>query len=319
MLDKLKKNKQQIEAKEIDESNVEKKHATNYEIESPGKLVLRRLKQNKFAMIGLALLIFMFIFSFIGPLLSPYGYNDRSALIKAAPSLKHWFGTDYLGRDVLTRVMVGGRISIAVGVVSVVISVVVGTLVGSIAGYYGGKIDYFLMAFTDIFLSIPFLPIVILMGSMLSDLKVNPNMRIVALMFMLGLLSWPSIARLVRGEILSLREQEFMQATESLGLKDTRKILKHLIPNVIPTIIVNATLGVASAILTESALSYLGMGVVEPTPSWGNMISASNKAIDLQKRPWLWMPPGACMVITVMAVNLFGDALRDALDPKKRR
>lgn len=319
MLDKLKKNKQQIEAKEIDESNVEKKHATNYEIESPGKLVLRRLKQNKFAMIGLALLIFMFVFSFIGPLLSPYGYNDRSALVKAAPSLKHWFGTDYIGRDVLTRVMVGGRISIAVGVVSVVISVVVGTLVGSIAGYYGGKIDYFLMAFTDIFLSIPFLPIVILMGSMLSDLKVNPNMRIVALMFMLGLLSWPSIARLVRGEILSLREQEFMQATESLGLKDTRKIIKHLIPNVIPTIIVNATLGVASAILTESALSYLGMGVVEPTPSWGNMISASNKAIDLQKRPWLWMPPGACMVITVMAVNLFGDALRDALDPKKRR
>lgn len=298
---------------------LKKKHATNYEIESPGKLVLRRLKQNKFAMIGLALLIFMFVFSFIGPLLSPYGYNDRSALVKAAPSLKHWFGTDYLGRDVLTRVMVGGRISIAVGVVSVVISVVVGTLVGSIAGYYGGKIDYFLMAFTDIFLSIPFLPIVILMGSMLSDLKVNPNMRIVALMFMLGLLSWPSIARLVRGEILSLREQEFMQATESLGLKDTRKIIKHLIPNVIPTIIVNATLGVASAILTESALSYLGMGVVEPTPSWGNMISASNKAIDLQKRPWLWMPPGACMVITVMAVNLFGDALRDALDPKKRR
>ena len=319
MLDKLKKNKQQIEAKEIDESNVDKKDATNYEIESPGKLIIRRLKQNKFAMIGLALLIFMFIFSFIGPLLSPYGYNDRSALIKAAPSLKHWFGTDYLGRDVLTRVMVGGRISIAVGVVSVVISVVVGTLVGSIAGYYGGKIDYFLMAFTDIFLSIPFLPIVILMGSMLSDLKVNPNMRIVALMFMLGLLSWPSIARLVRGEILSLREQEFMQATESLGLKDTRKIIKHLIPNVIPTIIVNATLGVASAILTESALSYLGMGVVEPTPSWGNMISASNKAIDLQKRPWLWKPPGACMVITVMAVNLFGDALRDALDPKKRR
>ena len=121
MLDKLKKNKQQIEAKEIDESNVDKKDATSYEIESPGKLIIRRLKQNKFAMIGLALLIFMFIFSFIGPLLSPYGYNDRSALIKAAPSLKHWFGTDYLGRDVLTRVMVGGRISIAVGVVSVVI------------------------------------------------------------------------------------------------------------------------------------------------------------------------------------------------------
>ena len=318
MLDKLKK-KQKVEPKEIDKSTIESNSEVNNDIESPGKLVLRRIRQNKFAMIGLGLLIFMFVFSFIGPFLSPYGYNDRSALVKAAPSFKHWFGTDYLGRDILTRVMVGGRISIAVGVVSVVISVVVGTLVGSIAGYYGGKIDYFLMAFTDIFLSIPFLPIVILMGSMLSDLKVNPNMRIVALMFMLGLLSWPSIARLVRGEILSLREQEFIQATESLGLRDTRKIIRHLVPNVIPTIIVNATLGVASAILTESALSYLGMGVVEPTPSWGNMISASNKAIDLQKRPWLWMPPGACMVITVMAVNLFGDALRDALDPKKRR
>ena len=318
MLDKLKK-KQKVEPKEIDKSTIESNSEVNNDIESPGKLVLRRIRQNKFAMIGLGLLIFMFVFSFIGPFLSPYGYNDRSALVKAAPSFKHWFGTDYLGRDILTRVMVGGRISIAVGVVSVVISVVIGTLVGSIAGYYGGKIDYFLMAFTDIFLSIPFLPIVILMGSMLSDLKVDPNMRIVALMFMLGLLSWPSIARLVRGEILSLREQEFIQATESLGLRDTRKIIRHLVPNVIPTIIVNATLGVASAILTESALSYLGMGVVEPTPSWGNMISASNKAIDLQKRPWLWMPPGACMVITVMAVNLFGDALRDALDPKKRR
>ena len=240
-------------------------------------------------------------------------------MVKAAPSFKHWFGTDYLGRDILTRVMVGGRISIAVGVVSVVISVVIGTLVGSIAGYYGGKIDYFLMAFTDIFLSIPFLPIVILMGSMLSDLKVDPNMRIVALMFMLGLLSWPSIARLVRGEILSLREQEFIQATESLGLRDTRKIIRHLVPNVIPTITVNATLGVASAILTESALSYLGMGVVEPTPSWGNMISASNNNIDLQNRPWLWIPPGVCMLVTVMAVNLFFFFLRDALDPKKRR
>lgn len=318
MLDKLKK-KQKVEPKEIDKSTIESNSEVNNDIESPGKLVLRRIRQNKFAMIGLGLLIFMFVFSCIGPFLSPYGYNDRSALVKAAPSFKHWFGTDYLGRDILTRVMVGGRISIAVGVVSVVISVVIGTLVGSIAGYYGGKIDYFLMAFTDIFLSIPFLPIVILMGSMLSDLKVDPNMRIVALMFMLGLLSWPSIARLVRGEILSLREQEFIQATESLGLRDTRKIIRHLVPNVIPTIIVNATLGVASAILTESALSYLGMGVVEPTPSWGNMISASNNNIDLQNRPWLWIPPGVCMLVTVMAVNLFGDALRDALDPKKRR
>lgn len=319
MLDKLKKNKQQVEPKEIDEATVENDNKLNHEIESPGKLVIRRLKQNKFAMLGLGLLIFMILFSFVGPLISPYGYNDRSALVKVAPSFKHWLGTDYLGRDILTRVMEGGRISIAVGVIAVVISVVIGTLVGAVAGYYGGKVDAILMWITDVFLSIPFLPIVILIGSLLSDLKVTGKVRIFALMLMLGVLSWPSIARLVRGEILSLREQEFIQATESLGLKDTRKIIRHLIPNVVPTIIVNATLGVASAILTESALSYLGMGVVEPTPSWGNMISGINKSIDLQKRPWLWIPPGICMLVTVMAVNLFGDALRDALDPKKRR
>lgn len=312
MLDKLKKNEQKTDV-------VAKSKSNDKEIESPWKLVKRRLKKDKYAMVGLCLLVFMILFAFVGYLVIPYGYNDHSDLVKAAPSLKHLLGTDYLGRDILARLMYGGRISIAVGVIAVVVSVVVGTLVGSIAGYYGGKVDYFLMAFTDIFLSIPFLPVIILLGSMLSDLKVGTNARIYALMFMLGILSWPSIARLVRGEILSLREQEFMQATESLGLRDRRKIIRHLIPNVIPTIIVNATLGVASAILTESALSYLGMGVVEPIPSWGNMISASNNLIDFQKRLWLWMPPGICILLTVMAVNLFGDGLRDALDPKKRR
>ena len=315
----------------------------NQIIQTPGQLIMKRFLRNKLAILGVCIILAISLFSFVGPFFSPYGeyeifyinqttgeeirMTDTDKIkeknvgvnVKAPMSAAHPLGTDADGRDVLTRLMYGGRISLVFSVVVTIIELLLGVTLGGVAGYYGGKIDYFLMAFTDVFLSIPFLPIVILMGSMLSDLKVNPNMRIVALMFMLGLLSWPSIARLVRGEILSLREQEFMQATESLGLKDTRKIIKHLIPNVIPTIIVNATLGVASAILTESALSYLGMGVVEPTPSWGNMISASNKAIDLQKRPWLWMPPGACMVITVMAVNLFGDALRDALDPKKRR
>ena len=135
----------------------------------------------------------------------------------------------------------------------------------------------------------------------------------------MGVLSWGSIARLVRGEILSLREQEFMQATEALGLRDTRKIIRHLIPNVIPILIVNATLGIGSFIITESALSYLGVGVTEPIPSWGNMINAANSQANIEKRPWLWVPPGLCILLITLGVNLFGDALRDALDPKKNR
>lgn len=288
-------------------------------IDSPGKIVLRRLMKNKFAMIGFFLLIAMILFAFIGPLFLSYDFNTHSDNIKMPPMEGHILGTDYLGRDMLTRLMYGGRISILVGVISVIIEIVIGALVGAIAGYYGGKIDSILMEITDIFLSLPFLPIVLILGSILSDLKVNGFMRIFSLMVILGVLSWPSIARLVRGEILSLREQEFMQATEALGLKDTRKIINHLLPNVIPIIIVNATLGVASAILTESALSYLGLGVTEPVPSWGNMMTSANKLVDFQKRQWLWVPPGICILITVMSVNLFGDGLRDALDPKMKR
>lgn len=302
--------------KDIEPGNAKNKKST---IDSPGRIVLKRLIKNKLAMIGLILLVIMILFSFIGPLFVSYGFNTHSDSVKMPPMAGHILGTDYLGRDMLTRLMYGGRISILVGVISVIIEIVIGALIGAIAGYYGGKIDSGLMAITDIFLSLPFLPIVLILGSIMSDLKVDGNMRIFFLMVVLGVLSWPSVARLVRGEILSLREQEFMQATEALGLKDTRKILKHLIPNVIPTIIVNATLGVASAILTESALSFLGMGVTEPVPSWGNMMTVANKLADFQKRLWLWLPPGLCILITVMSVNLFGDGLRDALDPKIKR
>lgn len=303
-------NKKNLPGKQKDKSQV---------IETPTQMVIKRLLKNKLAMLGFALLIAVILFSFIGPLFVKFGVNTHSENVKMPPMAGNILGTDYLGRDMLTRLMYGGRISILVGVISVIIQVVIGTLVGATAGYYGGKIDSFLMAVTDIFLALPFLPIVLVLGSVMSDLKVSGEMRILFLMFILGILSWPSIARLVRGEILSLREQEFMQATEALGLKDIRKIVKHLIPNVIPTIIVNATLGIASAILTESALSYLGMGVTEPVPSWGNLMTAANKLVDFQRRQWLWIPPGLCILTTVMAVNLVGDGLRDALDPKMKR
>lgn len=289
------------------------------EIETPRKMVLRRLKKDKLAMFGLILLVFMVLFAFVGPFFIKYGFNTQTNSIKIQPTMGHWLGTDYLGRDMLARLMYGGRISILVGIIAVVIEIIIGTLIGAISGYYGGKVDSFFMAITDLFLSLPFMPIILILGAAMSNLKVAGNMRIMFLMLTIGVLSWPTVARLVRGEILSLREQEFMQATEALGLRDRRKILKHLIPNVIPTIIVNCTLGIASAILTESALSYLGLGVTEPIPSWGNMMIVANNIADFQKRLWLWIPPGVCILLTVMAVNLLGDGLRDALDPKKKR
>lgn len=287
---------------------------------SPGRLALRRLIKNKLAMLGLGILIFMIIFSLIGPFFTPYEQETMNfAMKKQPPSMEHLLGTDLIGRDILTRLMYAGRISLAVGFVAVIIETVIGGVLGAVAGYYGGWVDTIIMRIVDIFLCVPFLPILIILGAILSDQDVGPQWRIFFVMLMLGVLSWPSIARLVRGQILTLREQEFMQAAEALGLKDSRKIFKHLLPNVIPSIIVSATLGIGGAIMTESALSYLGMGVTPPNASWGNMIQAVNNFIDLMQRPWLWVPPGVCIFLTVMAINLLGDGLRDALDPKLKK
>ena len=296
------------------------KDERNNEIVSPSKVVFNRIKKNKLAMFGLVLIVAIAALCFIGPFFMKYDYNTQTNDIQVGFMVNvHILGTDKLGRDILTRLMYGGRLSILVGIVSVAIEILIGTLIGAIAGYYGGKVDTALMALADIWMSLPFLPVIIILGSILSELQVPAKVRVIYLIFIMGILSWGSIARLVRGEILSLREQEFMQATEALGLKDSRKILRHLIPNVIPILIVNATLGIGSFIITESALSYLGVGVTEPIPSWGNMINAANSQANIEKRPWLWVPPGVCILLITLGVNLFGDALRDALDPKKNR
>jgi peptide/nickel transport system permease protein len=262
----------------------------------------------------------MFLLCFIGPFFSPYSLYDYSVLDKnLSPSSKYWLGTDKLGRDILLRMMLAGRISLLVGLVATSISVIIGATLGALAGFYRKWVDTLIMRMADIFMALPTLPILIILGAILSDLKVEPSDRIYFLMLIIGVLGWSSISRLVRGQILGLREQEFMQATEALGLKDRRKIFRHLLPNTIPIIIVSATLGVAGAIIFESALSFLGIGVVPPTPSWGNMISAANNLIDFRKRPWLWIPPGMCILVTVVAINLIGDGLRDALDPKMKK
>lgn len=288
---------------------------------SPWKITWIRIKRNKLAVAGLYLLIFMFIISFIGPLFSPYYkvdyYNAKEYML--GPSASHWLGTDQMGRDVLTRLLVGGRISLLVGLVAVAIQIIIGTITGVISGFYGGIADGIIMRIVDIILCIPTLPMYIILGAIMSDIKFPPEYRMFVVMFIIGILSWPVLCRLIRGQILTLREQDFMQATEALGLRDRRKMFKHLLPNTIPQIIVSSTLGIGGAILAESALSFLGMGVIPPTPSWGNMIQVVRDIYTLQNRPWLWIPPGMSILITVMAINLFGDGLRDALDPKLKR
>ncbi|MDI9210954.1 ABC transporter permease [Clostridium butyricum] len=286
---------------------------------SPSKMAFQKLLKNRMAMLGLAAVVIVILFSFIGPLFMKFDMNTQTDCIQQGPMIQgHVLGTDKLGRDIMTRLMYGGRISILVGLVEVAIELCIGTFVGAISGYYGGKVDAILMTLTEIWMTIPFLPVIIIMGTILSSLKVDPNVRVLFLILSMGILSWGGIARIVRGEILTLREQEFIQATEALGLRDSRKIMKHLIPNIIPILIVNATLDVGAFIAFEAALSYLGVGISEPIASWGNMLQAANNQANLQKRAWLWLPPGICVLIISLGINLLGDGLRDALDPKKR-
>ena len=280
----------------------------------------RRLLKNRLAMLGLAVVVFMFAFCFIGPLFSPYTDNKiHLAQMNKPPSPQHWLGTDALGRDVLTRVMQAGRISLTVGLASMVLSVFIGSLLGAIAGYFRGICDQIIMRLADLLLTIPGLPLLFILGALLSEWKVLTEYRMYIVMLMLSLVNWPGLARMVRGEVLSLREREFMQAATVLGLRNRRKLFNHLLPNLVPLIIVIASLNVGGAILSESVLSFFGLGVMPPTPTWGNMIDSANNMIDFQKRPWLWIPPGFSIFVTVIAINIFGDGLRDVLDPRPRK
>ncbi|WP_410772334.1 oligopeptide ABC transporter permease [Fontibacillus sp. BL9] len=280
----------------------------------------RRLLKNKLAVSGLVVVVFMFVICFLGPVFSPYADNKiNMAAMNRAPSLQHWLGTDRLGRDVLTRVLQAGRISLTVGLASMVLSVFLGTFLGAVAGYYRGIVDQVIMRIADLLLTIPGLPLLFIFGALLSDWKVPTDYRMYIVMLMLSLVNWPGLARMVRGQMLSLREREFMQAAVVLGLRDRRKLIHHLIPNLVPLIIVMATLNIGGAILSESVLSFFGLGVMPPTPTWGNMIDAANNMIDFQQHPWLWIPPGVSIFATVIAINIFGDGLRDVLDPKMKR
>jgi peptide/nickel transport system permease protein len=239
--------------------------------------------------------------------------------IHEQPSFKHWLGTDQHGMDVLTRLMYGGKISLVIGFIVVFLETLIGVIMGGIAGYFGKWTDMIIMRIVDVFNCIPFLPLLIIVGSVMDSLDIDPKVRIYYLMLILGIMSWPGIARMVRGQILSLREQEFMLAAEATGLKISRRIFKHLIPNVIPQLIVLATLGLGGIIIYESTLSFLGLGVKFPYASWGNIISGVSTAYEMTNFWFVWIPAGMLILLTVLGFNFVGDGLRDAFDPKMKR
>ena len=235
------------------------------------------------------------------------------------PSAKHWLGTDKYGMDMLTRRMSGGRVSLMIGFIVIIIETVLGVILGGIAGYFGGWVDNLIMRLVDIFYCIPSMPIILILGAAMDQQRVEPGKRLIYLMLILGILGWAGIARLVRGQILSLREQEFMTATEACGISVKSRIFKHLIPNVIPQLIVNCTMGLGSVIITEATLSFLGLGVKFPFASWGNIINDVNNTHVLTTYWFIWIPAGLLLLLTVLAFNLVGDGLRDAFDPKMKR
>lgn len=271
------------------------------------QLAWRRFKRHKAALVSGLVLGLLAAVTVIGPRLSKYNFHQIDILNRSkGPSAQHWFGTDLLGRDEFVRVLYGGRISLGVGLAVALSAGLIGTLVGSLAGYYGGWIDNILMRVTDMFLAFPFLVILIIASRILGG-------SVLDVVIILTAFFWMPDARIVRGLFLSMKEKEFVEAARASGARDRRIIFFHILPNAMGPIIVSVTLGVAAAILTESALSFLGFGIQPPTPSWGNLLNSAQDAAVTS--PWLVWFPGLMILVTVLCVNYLGDGLRDALDP----
>lgn len=270
---------------------------------------MRKIFKNKLTFFGAIVVGLLALVAIFAPFIAPYdpaSVNIQSALL--APSSQHILGTDYLGRDIFSRMVYGARISLSIGFVAVGIAILIGIAIGSIAGYYGGKIDATLMRFVDIMLCFPsiflILAVVALVGS-----------NIMNIMIIIGITSWMSVARLIRAEILSLKEREFILAARALGASDLRIIIFHLIPNAIAPVLVSAVLGIAAAVLVESALSFLGLGVQPPTPSWGNILMEGKSSLGVCW--WLILFPGLAILVTVLGYNLLGEGLREHFSPHK--
>ena len=326
-------------------------HDKNVKLMSPTQMVVRRFFRSRLSILGLVMVISLFLFCWVGPLVyTQWGSSEidktpsLSYSVKvieiegeepfyqvietvqtnnslASPSASHPLGTDKNNYDVLARLMSGGRISLTISFLAVFVITALGIVFGGISGYFGGAIDNIIMRVCDVLMCLPGFPILLIVGTLLQSetLGVDLEYRIYWLMGFLTLISWPGTARLVRGQILSLREQEYMVAAEAMGYSTTRKIFKHLVPNVMPQLIVSMTLSLGSMILYEASLSYLGLGAPVEYAAWGTMINVSSDPDILQNHFNVWGPPGICIIIAVLGFNFIGDGLRDALDPKMRR
>jgi peptide/nickel transport system permease protein len=277
----------------------------------PWRQALRRFLRHRLALACLVLMALLVAAVLVGPLISPY--DPAKPLLDQRfkpPSLQHPFGTDDLGRDLLTRILSGGRVSLTVGVLAMSVAITLGVVIGSTAGFYGGVVDALLMRLVDMMLSFPRLFLLILASVFLRDRF--PSFLIIVVV--LGSLSWMTVSRLVRGSFLALKEQEFVQAARGIGTRNLRIVTRHLLPNALAPIIVAATLGVATAIIAESTLSFLGLGIQPPTSSWGNLLKDAQT--DMTRAPWLAVFPGLAIFIAVVCINFIGDGLRDAMDPR---
>ena len=344
--------------KQTSNDEEEQTHEQTLKLMSPMQMVIRRFFRSKLSIIGLVMIVALFLFCWVGPLVyrvSPteidksgkveytetyVEYTDENGEVHgfwqvietnltdnmlSAPSAKHPLGTDKTGKDVLARLMNGGKISLGISFMAVFIVTFLGIIFGGIAGYFGGAVDNIIMRICDILMCLPGFPILLIVGTIIDGLReggmamFDYQYKIYWLMGFLTLISWSGTARLVRGQILSLREQEFMTAAEATGVRTRNKIFKHLIPNVIPQLIVTCTMGLGSTIITESTLSFLGLGVKFPFASWGNIINDVNDTYVLTTYWFIWIPAGVCLLLTVLAFNILGDGLRDAFDPKMKR
>jgi len=273
---------------------------------------VKRYAENRLAVIGLVVIVLLYAVAILSPWISRYPYDEiQSGMRNKPPSAEHWLGTDRNGRDVYARLIKGGQISLAAGFASVVIIMLVGVVFGAAAGFFGGLIDSFLMRFTDILLSVPQLLFLITAAALF-----QPGLRTTVVV--IGLSSWPGTARLVRGQFLALKGQEYVTAARAIGAGPIRIMIGHLFPNSLAIIIVQSTLWLSYAIILETSLSYLGLGVLIPTPSWGNMLQDGQREM-ISGAWWLTMFPGLAIFLTVLSFNLMGDGLRDALDPRHRR
>jgi peptide/nickel transport system permease protein len=299
------------------------------ELETPpltlSQLAWRRFRRHKMAMFGAVTLVLLVLYAFGGALFFSERYANftNTSLRLNSPNSIHWFGTDTVGRDILARTIYGGQISLIIGLTAVIIETLVGILVGALAGYFGGIIDSLLMRITEAMLNIPEIFLLIVMAKYFGGKIPNLTLigrtfsgSVIVIVVIIGLTSWMYLARIVRAEFLSIKENDFILAARATGTPNSQIIFRHILPNSVAPIVVSATLGVANAILAEAYISFLGLGVQPPTATWGNMLDGANNY--LESAPWLWFFPGLLILLTVLSINFLGDGLRDALDPRSR-